>query len=56
VVPLNAWLHDTEHWHVEVLPRTTVLAGIELGAGVYLNALPPEKAARALREAIPRGA
>jgi UDPglucose--hexose-1-phosphate uridylyltransferase len=56
VVPLNAWLHDTEHWHVEVLPRTTVLAGIELGAGVYLNALPPEEAARALREASRRGA
>jgi UDPglucose--hexose-1-phosphate uridylyltransferase len=55
VVPLNAWLHDTEHWHLEVLPRTTALAGIELGAGVYLNALPPEEAARALREASPRG-
>jgi UDPglucose--hexose-1-phosphate uridylyltransferase len=50
VVPLNAWLHDTAHWHLEVLPRTTVLAGIELGAGVYLNALPPEQAARALRD------
>jgi UDPglucose--hexose-1-phosphate uridylyltransferase len=49
VVPLNAWLHDTAHWHVEVLPRTTVLAGLELGAGVYLNAVPPEDAARALR-------
>jgi UDPglucose--hexose-1-phosphate uridylyltransferase len=55
VVPLNAWLHDTEHWHLEVLPRTTALAGIELGAGVYLNALPPEEAARALREASPGG-
>lgn len=50
-VPLNAWLHDTEHWHVEVLPRTTVLAGLELGAGVYLNAVPPEEAARTLGSA-----
>jgi UDPglucose--hexose-1-phosphate uridylyltransferase len=49
-VPLNAWLHDTEHWHLEVLPRTAVLAGLELGAGVYLNAVPPEEAAQALRE------
>jgi UDPglucose--hexose-1-phosphate uridylyltransferase len=55
-VPLNAWLHDTAHWHLEVLPRTTVLAGIELGAGVYLNALPPEEAARALRAVTGREA
>ena len=53
VVPLNAWLHDTDHWHLEVVPRTTVLAGMELGAGVYLNAVPPEEAARVLR-ASPR--
>lgn len=50
VVPLNAWLHDTEHWHLEVFPRTTVLAGLELGAGVYLNSMPPEQAAATLRE------
>jgi galactose-1-phosphate uridylyltransferase len=29
-----------------------VLAGIELGAGIYVNTLPPEQAAAALREAI----
>jgi UDPglucose--hexose-1-phosphate uridylyltransferase len=53
-VPLNAWLHDDPHWHVEVLPRLSVLAGLELGAGIYVNALPPEDAARALREALER--
>jgi UDPglucose--hexose-1-phosphate uridylyltransferase len=47
-VPLNAWLHDGEHWHIEVLPRLSVLAGIELGAGIYVNALPPEEAAARL--------
>jgi UDPglucose--hexose-1-phosphate uridylyltransferase len=55
VVPLNAWLHDTEHWHLEVFPRTTVLAGLELGAGVYLNSVPPEQAAAALRDVSPGG-
>jgi UDPglucose--hexose-1-phosphate uridylyltransferase len=50
-VPLNAWLHDRGHWHVEVLPRLTVFAGIELGAGIYVNSLAPETAAAALREA-----
>jgi UDPglucose--hexose-1-phosphate uridylyltransferase len=48
-VPLNAWLHTGAHWHVELLPRLTVFAGLELGAGVYVNWLPPEEAALRLR-------
>jgi UDPglucose--hexose-1-phosphate uridylyltransferase len=48
-VPLNAWLHAGAHWHLEVVPRLTVLAGLELGAGLYVNWLPPEKAAAVLR-------
>jgi UDPglucose--hexose-1-phosphate uridylyltransferase len=47
-VPLNAWLHDGPDWHLELLPRLTVLAGLELGAGVYVNTLAPEDAARRL--------
>lgn len=50
-VPWNAWLHGGPHWHVELVPRLTVLAGIELGAGIYVNTLDPEDAARALRGA-----
>jgi UDPglucose--hexose-1-phosphate uridylyltransferase len=50
-VPVNAWLHDGGHWHLEVLPRLTVFAGIELGAGIYVNSLAPEDAAEALRDA-----
>jgi UDPglucose--hexose-1-phosphate uridylyltransferase len=49
LVPLNAWLHDGPHWHLELLPRTTRLAGLELGAGVYVNPVAPEQAAEALR-------
>lgn len=48
VVPLNAWLHEAPHWHLELLPRTTRLAGLELGAGVYVNPVPPEQAAAEL--------
>jgi UDPglucose--hexose-1-phosphate uridylyltransferase len=48
-IPVNAWLHDRGHWHLEVLPRLTVFAGIELGAGIYVNSLAPEDAAEALR-------
>jgi UDPglucose--hexose-1-phosphate uridylyltransferase len=49
-VPVNAWLHATGHWHLEVVPRLTVLAGLELGAGYFVNTLAPESAAGVLRE------
>jgi UDPglucose--hexose-1-phosphate uridylyltransferase len=49
-VPLNLWLHAGGHWHVEVMPRFGVLAGIELGSGYYLNTMAPESAAGVLRE------
>jgi UDPglucose--hexose-1-phosphate uridylyltransferase len=47
--PLNIWLHAPGHWHIELLPRLTVMAGLELGAGVYVNTLAPEEAAARLR-------
>jgi UDPglucose--hexose-1-phosphate uridylyltransferase len=50
-LPINAWAHPGGHWHLEVLPRLTVVAGLELGAGVYINWLPPKDAAAALRSA-----
>lgn len=51
LVPLNAWLHEGPHWHLELFPRTTRLAGLELGAGVYVDPVAPEVAAEALRTA-----
>ncbi len=39
------------HWHLEVLPRLTQLAGFEWGTGMYINPVPPEEAARHLRGA-----
>jgi UDPglucose--hexose-1-phosphate uridylyltransferase len=50
-LPVNAWLHDRGHWHVEIVPRLTVFAGIELGAGIYVNSIAPEEAAAELRDA-----
>jgi UDPglucose--hexose-1-phosphate uridylyltransferase len=38
------------HWHWEILPRLTGIAGYELATGCYLNPLPPEEAAKKLRE------
>jgi UDPglucose--hexose-1-phosphate uridylyltransferase len=49
-VSLNLWLHAAGHWHIEVLPRIGVLAGIELGAGYFINTMAPESAAGILRE------
>lgn len=38
------------HWHIEVMPRLTRVAGFEWGSGFYINPTPPEDAARFLRE------
>jgi len=33
------------HWHIEIMPRLTKIAGFELGSGFYINPTPPEMAA-----------
>lgn len=38
------------HWHIEVIPRLTRVAGFEWGTGFYINAVPPEQAAEFMRE------
>jgi UDPglucose--hexose-1-phosphate uridylyltransferase len=48
--PVNVWLHAAGHWHLEVLPRLTILAGLELGSSYFVNTLAPESAAGVLRE------
>ena len=39
------------HWHLEILPRLTRVAGFETGTDFYINPTAPEEAARYLREA-----
>jgi UDPglucose--hexose-1-phosphate uridylyltransferase len=41
------------HWHIELVPRLTKIAGFEWGTGFYMNPTPPEEAARYLRDADP---
>ena len=54
--PLNLWVRTApsgaEHfcWRIEIQPRLTHLAGLELGTGVNLCIHPPELAAAELRE------
>lgn len=38
------------HWHMEIIPRLTRLAGFEWGADFYINPMAPEEAARFLRK------
>ncbi len=38
------------HWHVEIMPKLTKVAGFEWGTGFYINPTPPESAAAFLRE------
>jgi UDPglucose--hexose-1-phosphate uridylyltransferase len=50
-LPLNAWLeHDETDWRIVLFPRLNILAGLELGAGIFVNTVPPEEAAVRLRE------
>jgi UDPglucose--hexose-1-phosphate uridylyltransferase len=52
-VPLNAWLEHDGDWRIVLLPRLTILAGLEIGAGIFVNTLPPEEAAARLRNGVP---
>ncbi|MGH7934532.1 MAG: galactose-1-phosphate uridylyltransferase [Candidatus Binataceae bacterium] len=38
------------HWHMEITPALTKVAGFEVGTGFYINPVPPEAAAAHLRE------
>lgn len=41
------------HWHIELVPRLSQIAGFEWGSGFFINPLTPEDAARFLRAADP---
>jgi UDPglucose--hexose-1-phosphate uridylyltransferase len=46
--PLNAWLLDGDPWRIELLPRVSRFAGLELGANVFVTPIAAEDAARSL--------
>ena len=53
-IPLNVWLeYDAREWRLVLLPRLAILAGLELGAGIFVNTLPPEEAAERLAVSAP---
>ncbi len=57
--PYNMMIHtspfkneenDYYHWHIEIIPKLTNIAGFEWGSGFYINPTPPEEAAKFMRE------
>jgi UDPglucose--hexose-1-phosphate uridylyltransferase len=48
--PLNEPAGDFYHWHVEIIPTLTKVAGFEWATGFYVNPTSPEEAAQVLRD------
>ena len=54
--PINLWVRTAplgaDHfcWRIDILPRLTHLAGLELGVGIHLNTVSPEQAAQQLSD------
>jgi len=49
--PFGESNNEFYHWHMEIIPRLTKVAGFEWGTGFYINPTPPEEAAAYLRDA-----
>src|SRR5262245_41409227 len=47
--PFDMPAYDHYHWHIEIIPRLTKVAGFEWGTGCFINHYPPEAAAEHLR-------
>ncbi|MBJ7347079.1 MAG: DUF4921 family protein [Thermoleophilaceae bacterium] len=56
--PLNLWIRTAPSgavgycWRIDIVPRLTQPASLELGTGVHINSVAPEAAAQALRAAL----
>jgi UDPglucose--hexose-1-phosphate uridylyltransferase len=48
--PCDGKDYNHYHWHLEILPKTQIWAGFELGAGIEISTIEPEKAAEYLRQ------
>ena len=48
--PLQEGNMPAYHWHIEIMPKLTRVAGFEWATGFHINPTPPEEAAKFLRE------
>jgi UDPglucose--hexose-1-phosphate uridylyltransferase len=49
--PVNIDPSPAYHWHLEIMPKLSRIAGFEWGSGFYVVNTPPELAAKLLKEA-----
>ncbi len=49
--PIRDGIYEEYHWHLEIMPKLTNVAGFEWGSGLYINPTSPEITAKCLREA-----
>ena len=49
--PIENRQREEYHWHLELIPKLTKIAGFEWGTGFYINPTSPELAAKVLRYA-----
>ena len=61
--PLNYFIHTLPsifhesahyHWHIEIAPRLATYGGFEMGAGMIIDVMSPEEAAKELRSSTSR--
>lgn len=57
--PYNFFIHTAPtsnghyshyHWHIEIIPKTSIWAGFEIGTGIEISTISPEEAAEELRK------
>ncbi len=48
--PCDGGSYEQYHWHLNILPKTNIWAGFELGAGIEISTIEPEKAAAFLKK------
>ncbi len=48
-LPIQSNEAQSYHWHIEIIPHLTQVAGFEWGTGFYVNPTPPELAAETLK-------
>ncbi len=51
----NMFMHQVipnpnQHFYIKIQPRDSIWAGVELGAGLVINSVPPEEAAKYFRQ------
>ncbi len=52
--PIDRDSHEYYHWHFEIIPKLTSVAGFEWGSGMYINPTAPEESAAYLKSIDPK--